>query len=172
MAQVRDELDQLRRLNRDLLALQVQANRGSPNPSLAALPAVNSANGELATHEVLARIEPQLQTSQTAVAIALPIGETLRIAKAAPEAKQQPANPPESERRDPRVENGKRTREGPPSSKPPNTRSQNSAVDQEPAHPNRLADEQIHGLLCRRMAELQKERQGRWQRICDLMLGR
>jgi pSer/pThr/pTyr-binding forkhead associated (FHA) protein len=171
MAQVRDEVDQLRRLNQDLLALQVQAGRG--NPSLAALPSLDSASsGGIATGEALSRIEALLQASLTASNSAPPSQGTIGVAEADPESKPRPSTPPGRERRHETMENGTSPREDPSSSKPSSTPSQVSSVDQVVAHPHNLSDDDIHSLLCRRMAKLQEERPGRWRRISRLWLGR
>lgn len=158
MAQVRDELDQLRRLNQDLLTLQTQANRKNLNLPLAALPSASTANGEIAKDDVLAHIESLLQAPLTTSDTAPP--------------QRQPSSPSESEREHEPIENGIHTRTDPSSSKPPSPPPQTSAGVPKATHSTPLPDEQIHGLLCRRMAQLQQERQGRWQRICDLVLGR
>lgn len=168
MAQVRDELDQLRRLNQDLLALQVQANRENPSAALAALPAVSSTHGEVATEDVLNRIETLLQDSPTTAELP-PVPESASSTLVTNlEIKEPPVVPPSPVPEPPTLETGV---EKPVDSSP---RSQPSTAPSHlpPPQETTLADDQIHSLLCRRMAKLQQERQGRWQKICDLMLGR
>lgn len=171
MAQVRDELDQLRRVNQDLLALQAQANRSIPAPSSAPLPPISSIHGQVATEKALAQIEALVQTTLAAADISPSSGGTIPFAKEDSEDELPPSKTLDGQRL-PTVANGTRPRDATSASKPPGSLSPGSGGDQGAVSYNRLPSDQIHSLLCRRMAKLQQERQSRWQRICDLMLGR
>ncbi|WP_254053922.1 FHA domain-containing protein [Singulisphaera sp. GP187] len=170
MAQVRDELDQLRQLSQDLLILQSQAQANRGDPLLVALPPIRSTNGMVATDDAMSRVQALLQASLTAANSATPSEEDKAVTK------PRSSTPPDDEPQHGAIKNGTSPKANPSSSKPTSiptpSPAQVSADDETTAPTDKLPDDQIHSFLCQRMAKLQQERQGRWQKICDLMLGR
>jgi pSer/pThr/pTyr-binding forkhead associated (FHA) protein len=168
MGLVREELDRLRQLNQDLNALQVElAARSSAAPPPASPPP-----GDASMAAALARIEALLLASPPrlgpAPAEGGPAGPTL--AGQGPERGSLP--PPLGEGEQGTIRNGAQAVEGPSPAERTAGPSPSPAGKQAAACPGSLPDDTIHMLLSQRIAAIQQERQGRWQRVLDLMLGR
>jgi pSer/pThr/pTyr-binding forkhead associated (FHA) protein len=165
---VREELDQLRRLNQDLHALQADLVTRSP----AATP---PASGEALVADALARIEALLSASSTTpcTAPARSGDGPDDSAPASQETAEQATSPPTPDAGEHGAAgSGAMMTECPPSAgrnrePPPSPRAEPAA-----ARPGSPTDEEIHALLHRRIATLRKEQQGRLQRIVELMFGR
>jgi hypothetical protein len=166
MALIRAELDRLHRLNRDIVALHAELAARSA----AAPPAADTPAGDPATADALARIEALLRSwaprPDAAPAAAGPAGDASD--SPSPSATPHPLSPGGGHA----VADGT---EGPASVGPAPT-GPSDLPSPEPAvgHAARgdLTDEAIHLLLQQRITALRDEREGRWQRVLDLMLGR
>jgi len=148
---VRDELARLRQVNQDLTLLQAEL---AGRPAEAALPPTSVAPGagdaSTAMNDTLARIEAMLQAGSPRPA--------LPADGAGPEPKSEQAALPST------ASNGAHAAI---------SRGSTPSERRSPAvHPGGPNDKSIHTLLTQRIAALQEERQGRWQKVLGLMLGR
>jgi pSer/pThr/pTyr-binding forkhead associated (FHA) protein len=143
---MRDELAQLRQVNQDLTLLQAELAGRSAEAAPPPTPASDAAK---VMNDTLARIEAMLQVGSPRSA--LPVDGARLEATSEPAASFSTAS------------NGA-----------------NAAIDHAltpserratAVHPGDLTDTSIHTLLTQRIAALQEERQGRWQKVLGLMLG-
>jgi hypothetical protein len=169
MGLVREELDRLRQLNQDLNALQVElAARSSAAPPPASPP-----SGDASMAAALARIGALLLASPPRPGTAAPAESGpagLALAGQGPERASLPS--PLGEGEQGTIRNGTQAVEGPSPAERTAGPPPPPAGKQAAACPGSLPDDAIHMLLSQRIAAIQQERQGRWQRVLDLMMGR
>jgi hypothetical protein len=183
MAQVREELGRLRLINEELRALQAGLTTSAP---------AASAPGDTSAAEALARIEAMLQTVHGRPAVAPPESETASASESGGESvgpapapdRRKPAPAPESEPEQiaPLLapgagengtnKNGAMVAEGPSSEERRAGPAPAPTGDPDAPPCKDQLDGNVHVLLHQRIAILQKERQSRFQRVLELMLGR
>jgi hypothetical protein len=170
MRLVRDELAQLRQLNQDLHALQAGLTTRAPAATVPTSPAP----GDTHLPESLARIEALLLSLEPRLEVTpTEDGGPVRPAHTGlgPEGGSSSSPSPPDEGEHGTIEHGEI---GTRRLAPEDHRAGPTPVradDPDATRIGRQTGEEIHTLLHRRIAEIQKERQGRWQRIMTLLLG-
>jgi len=170
MAQVREELDQIRKLNQDLHALQARAELVNRAP--AGTPPAVPATGDTTTSDALLRIEALLLNSWPHPDSAPKEGEPAGPASTARNPGLAPSLPPTGAMGHQTL--GKKTRatEFPTPEGSPAGPASTPSNDPSTGFPGNLPDDEIHAFLSRRIATLQMERQGRWQKLLGMIVGR
>jgi pSer/pThr/pTyr-binding forkhead associated (FHA) protein len=191
MARVREELGWLRLINDELRALQAGQTTSTPAPAPAAtqptVPAPAApAPGDTSAAEALARIEAVLQAVHGGPAVApkerASGGGAEPVGPAPDRQEPAPASEPDPALIAPLLaagagengsnKNGAMAAQGPSSEERRAGPAPTPTGDPDAPRSQDQLDGNVHVLLHRRIATLQKERQSRFQRVLELMLGR
>jgi pSer/pThr/pTyr-binding forkhead associated (FHA) protein len=171
MAHVREELDQLRELNQDLHTLQLQAERMTHAPAASPPSSVPTA-GDADTSDALHRIEALLLATRPHPNGAPSEGGSTGPAATEPRPVPDPSIPKSKIAGRATIDNGAGAKEAPT---PAGSTARSASIrwdDPSPGPSGNPPDDNIHALLFRRIATLQTERQGRWQKILEMIAGR